>query len=87
MHWVEDMFDVELMSQNLLVLNCTTVALIEVCLSNQSSCFALKKFGTPRMVRQASRGSGRMVLKETTITVAPHPSAAYKYCRLPESSS
>jgi hypothetical protein len=81
MCWVEDMFEFKLTSLILYVLNCMAAASIEVYLDKRSSCFALEKFGAPHIVPQASRGSGCTIFEAMPITVAPHPSAAYKYCR------
>jgi hypothetical protein len=71
------MFDVELMSPSLCVLECTAVTLIEFCLSNQNGCGALCT------VPQATCGSGCVVFEETPSTIAPHPFTAYKYRHLP----
>jgi hypothetical protein len=75
------------MSQNPCVLNYKAITSIELCLSNQNSCFALEKSGASCTVPQASCWSGCTVLKVTPITVALHPSTAYKYHRLHEFSS
>jgi hypothetical protein len=70
-YWVEDVFDVTLMSQNPRVLNCTVVMSIELHLGNRSGCYALKKSGAPHTVPQASRESGCTTFKAMHITVAP----------------
>jgi hypothetical protein len=84
MYWVEDVFDIELMSQqNPRVSNCMTVVLIELCLDNRNGCFSLEKSEALCVVPQVSCGSGCTVLKEISITVPPHPSTTYKYLWFP----
>jgi hypothetical protein len=81
------MFDVELTSPILCVLECTTITSIEFYLGNRNGCFAMEKSSAPHMVPQATHGNGCAVFKETPITVTPHPFTAYKYRCLPRFSS